>query len=252
LEMMLQDPKGEAALARVFTRAPAWRESVWIQICKRTKVTVAAAATLVNDIARGGNPLSRLESMAWVERLIAAREWPAAYAAWSATLPSGDVAPVNNVYDGKFQRPPQNVGFGWRIFHVDGASAEQRTEADIPYLHLAFEDRRVPFGDVSQLLALQPGEYLLSGRVRGGLRSERGLQWTVTCANESRNKVGESERLTGAFPWRDFKFSLVVPPEGCGAQWLLLQIAARIPAERQIGGEMDFTDLRVEPVQTPK
>ena len=253
LEMMMQDPKGQVALARVFASAPAWREPVWIKICKRSKVTIAAATTLVDDMTKRGKPLTQLERMAWVERLIAAQEWRAAYAAWSATLASGDVASVNDIYDGSFKRPPQNAGFGWRIFHVDGASAEQRTEMDASYLHLAFEDRRVPFGDVSQLLALQPGEYLLRGKVRSdGLRSERGLQWTVTCAEGPRTRIAESERFTGAFLWRDFKFGLVVPDQGCGAQWLLLQIAARIPAERQIGGEIDFTDLHVEPVQTPK
>ena len=47
-------------------------------------------------------------------------------------------------------------------------------------LRVAFEDRRVPFAHVRQLLALGPGRYTLSGRARpDNLRTDRGLVWTA-------------------------------------------------------------------------
>jgi hypothetical protein len=38
-----------------------------------------------------------------------------------------------------------------------------------------------------------------------------------------------------------------VPADDCGAQWLVLEIPARIAAERQLDGDAAFDDLQIQP-----
>ena len=102
------------------------------------------------------------------------------------------------------------------------------------------------FKHVRQLLALPPGKYHLSGRVRlDDLRSERGLVWTLTCTEGGR-VLAETEPMSGHRGWSPFGLDLVVPEQACGGQWLTLRIPARIPAEQLIGGAAWFDDLQIQ------
>ena len=49
----------------------------------------------------------------------------------------------------------------------------------------------------------------------------------------------------GSGPWRDFEASFQVPATDCGAQWLVLRLPARIPAEQRIGGRAWFDTLKI-------
>jgi hypothetical protein len=113
-------------------------------------------------------------------------------------------------------------------------------------LRVEFEDRRVAFRHVRQLLALVPGTYRLEGRVRwDDLRGERGLVWTLTCAENGR-VIAETDPVTGRRDWRTFEQDLVVPAENCGGQWLTLRVPARIAAEQRLGGVAWFDDLSIQ------
>jgi hypothetical protein len=104
----------------------------------------------------------------------------------------------------------------------------------------------VPFSHVSQLLALAPGEYRLQGRVRvDSLRNERGLQWQVVCAHGDRQVLAATERVRGTELWQPFSVVVSVPEHECRAQWLQLILAARIPAEQHISGQVWYDDLRI-------
>jgi hypothetical protein len=63
--------------------------------------------------------------------------------------------------------------------------------------------------------------------------------------------LGSSQRLAGSSPWSTLELDFDVPTENCGAQWLRLELAARIPAETQIGGRAWFDDVAIMPLPDP-
>ena len=101
-----------------------------------------------------------------------------------------------------------------------------------------------------QMLALAPGNYRLNGRVRlDDLRSDRGLVWTLSCAEDGR-QLAETEPMSGHTAWRSFSLDFAVPAEACGGQWLTLRVPARIAAEQRIGGVAWFDDLKINASHT--
>jgi hypothetical protein len=196
--------------------------------------------------SRGG--LSEAELSAWLDRLGRDSHWGEAYLTWVAALPPAQQSELGNVFNGGFEHEPSNSGFDWRFEPVAGAYMERLATAGAGgelALRVSFDDRRVPFRHVRQLLALPPGRYRLSGRTRAeGLRSERGLVWSVLCA-DSNKAVASGPPVTGHTPWRPFSLAFELPAGSCGGQWLELGVPARIAAEQRIGGRAWFDDLRI-------
>ena len=77
-----------------------------------------------------------------------------------------------------------------------------------------------------------------------GLRSARGLVWTIRCADDQR-VVAQTDPVLGHTPWREFSTAFQLPAQGCAGQWLQLSVPARIRAEQRIGGRAWFDDLRI-------
>jgi hypothetical protein len=50
-------------------------------------------------------------------------------------------------------------------------------------------------------------------------------------------------------PWTDFMVKFQVPATECGAQWLQLELPARIDPEFGIEGRVWYQDLRITPSQ---
>jgi hypothetical protein len=111
-----------------------------------------------------------------------------------------------------------------------------------------FHNTRVPFQHVSQLLLLQPGQYRLHGQVRAvALTNERGMRWVISCVEDRRKVLLETDRVTGSTPWTEFDAPFDVPDdERCRAQEIRLVLAARIAAEQEVGGEIWYDGLQIE------
>ncbi len=245
LAALVDDAQARPPLAALLARNPTWRAAFWNRLCSDGSHT-DAIATLVGMLEGSAAPLQPAERAAWLERLIRDHRWAQAYPLWVDTLPPERRASLSNVYDGSFEYAPGDVGFGWRIGHIAGADIAQRGMPGARSLRIEFADRRVAFRHVRQLLALPPGDYRLQGRTRTeALHNERGLQWVIDCAEGHGQRVGATERFSGSGPWRDFATGFVVPDHDCGAQWLQLELAARVPAEQQVSGIIEFTGLEV-------
>ena len=244
LVALADDTHAGSALAALLARNPPWRAAFWNRLCSDDSHT-DAIALLVGTLDGGAAPLQPAERAAWLERLIRDHRWAQAYPLWVDTLPSERRAPLSNVYDGGFEYAPGDVGFGWRIGHIAGADITRRGTPGAHALRIEFADRRVAFRHVRQLLALPSGDYRLRGRVRTeALHNERGLQWVIDCAEGRGQRLGATERFSGSGPWRDFATGFVVPDHDCGAQWLQLELAARVPAEQQVSGIIEFSGLK--------
>jgi tetratricopeptide (TPR) repeat protein len=242
-------PGAHAALAEALAARPPWRKTMLGRIVSRSP-DVASVFPLIERLRTQPGGLDREELSAWIDLLARDGQWGPAYLTWIQSLTPEASQHIGNVYDGSFEGEPGQSGFGWRFDEVAGANItrEQTTGAgDRLALRVKFDDDRVPFHHVRQMLALPPGHFVLSGRVRlDDLRSERGLVWTLNCVG-SRKAIAESEPFSGRREWRDFRVEFDVPGSAdCGGQWLTLVLPARIPAEQRVGGIAWFDDLRIK------
>ena len=244
---MAGDPGAQAALVVHLAQSPPWRGRVMNLLA--TKATDAnAVAPLFERLRQSPGGLTPAEMAAWLDRLGRDGQWGRAWLLWVSQLPPDRLVGLGNLYNGSFEWEPGQGGFHWRLGRVPGARIDRlpTNGADGRLaLRVAFEDRRVPFAHVRQQLALRPGRYTLSGQARPeNLRSERGLVWTVNCVSGGA-ALGETAPLRGNGPWRTFEATVEVPAEGCPAQWLVLRLPARIPAEQRIGGYAWFDALKI-------
>ena len=236
------------ALLPVLATDPSWRTGFLSQAAESV-ANVDVLHGLFHPLDRSAVPLDDREQNVYLERLLREQRYPEAYQAWVTFLSAAGRAALGNVFDGGFEQLPENGGFGWRMGRVAGARIEQVDGSAVggkQALHVLFSNQRVPFSHVSQLLALAPGEYRLQGRVRvDSLRNERGLQWQVVCAHGDRQVLAVTERVRGTEIWQPFSVVVSVPERECRAQWLQLILAARIPAEQHISGQVWYDDLRI-------
>ena len=237
----------QPVLAQLLGRRPPWRLGFLLALFDHGGDS-AGLFPLVQRLQSAPGALSDRELSGWLDRLIKDRQWGPAYLAWVDSLPPARRQHIGNIYNGSFEDEPSLLGFDWRFERIVGAriSRDQATGAvGARALRIAFEDRRVPFQHVRQLMALGPGDYDFSGRSRlEQLRTDRGLVWTLTCAEDSR-VIAETAPLTGQHGWLQFHNTVTVPAQGCGGQWLTLRLPARIPAEQRIGGVAWFDDLQM-------
>lgn len=245
-------PPAQPALVEVLQRRPPWRPA-FLRLVATRAPDVEAVTPVFDALRRGEGGLDPTRELGpWLDRLVREGRVGQAYLLWAASLPPERQRSLGNVFNGDFEHEPLPVGFDWRFGRVSGARISRMK---VPgsgdggmALRVAFEDRRVPFSHVRQLLALPPGDYRLSLRARAdGLRSERGLVWEVTCLAGGR-PLTATPPLRGHGDWQELEVDFTVP-EGCQGQWLVLKLPARIPAEQRIGGRAWFDDLRIRRVR---
>lgn len=238
----------QPALGKLLNTSPPWRGPVLIRLLQEAP-NVIAIAPLIEFLRKSPGGLSKGELSAWLERLTRDRHWRQAYRIWVSQLTPEQQKMRGNVFDGGFELTPSHDGFDWRIDNVPGARIDLLPTTDAggqQALRVSFEDRRVSFNSVRQLLVLRPGQYRLQGRVwLDDLRSERGLVWTLRCV-ENDKVLASTEPLMGSSRWHAFLVPFAVPALDCGGQWLQLSLPARFPAEQQISGRVWFDDLRID------
>jgi hypothetical protein len=241
-------PDAQKEMARLLRQKPPWRKEFLTRLISQYP-DGSRLFPLMEQLRAGPGGLTVQETGWWIARLAHDGQWGVAYLTWVQSLDPEASVRIGNVYNGGFELPPSQTGFDWQFRDVPGARisrAEAVGAGEKLALRVEFEDRRVPFANVRQLLALAPGDYRFRGRVRlDDLRTERGLVWTLTCAN-NKTKLGESEAFSGRRDWREFETEFSVPAERCGGQWLTLRLPSRIPAEQRIGGVAWFDDLAIK------
>ena len=244
-------PGTQSAFVRALAQQPPWR-TPFLQMFASQARDPAAVDRLYRRLdSVPGQSLSTDETTAWVNRQIRDRYWEQAYATWVSSLPAVQRAALGNVFDGDFVFPPSQGGFGWQMPAVAGAVVRTlaSTHADGgKALVIEFDGIQMLFRDVSQLMVLSPGRYVLHGRANArALDTGRGLQWVLTCAEDQQHILASSPLLVGSQPWKDFAVPFEVPASVCGGQWLRLQMGA----PDQISGQAAYAALSVERAPTP-
>lgn len=241
------DPAFAGALADVLQRRPQWRGGLLATLHGDKD---PRAADAVMSALRQGGGLSDEEFDQWIASLLRQDRWGEAYSRWVGSIDlQGEALPL--VYNGQFEQPVSGRGFDWRMSRMAGVSVEFVPDRSAKGLsaHAAFRGRPVAQVNLEQPLLLAPGAYRFSARVRAdALRSDRGLEWTVTCAGPA-GVLASSERVDGTFGWRTVTMDVIVPVTGCQGQWLRLVNPAPLGSAQQVWGDIWFDDVAIQPQQ---
>lgn len=222
---------GAPALAPVLVRMPNWRPEFMSGVIQQAP-DVRDLMHLAIAIDKAGGALTPLERSLYEQRLIAAGEWDQLQTLSGAS---------DGVHDPGFDGSGQGPLTGWQIDTTPGADTLIRDST----LQISFYGRRVPYRAVSQMLFLRPGHYQLSGRVKlENLDAAQGMRWVVWCHN-GREPLGATVAQRGSRDWSAFATEIQVPAD-CPAQWLRLELYARIAAEQQVSGRVLYDDVNIE------
>lgn len=242
-------PESSDVVISALQENPPWRRNFFAMMPK-SLAEPSKLSAVYSSLMKGSTPPTTEEVRPYLQVLIEHGEAPLAYAVWQESLPP-ERRSLASVTNGEFDHAISNSGFDWRLESIRGAQAKVVSVGNGGQaLKVEFYNTRVPFRHVSQVLLLAPGTYRLLGRSKANhLQNERGLQWTVSCARGSNESLGETERMSGTFPWIEFAAQFEVPDRNdCQTQVLQLQLAARIPVEQKIVGDIWFDGLQVERV----
>lgn len=239
-------PEAQPALAEALSRDPLWREMRFTSMIGAASSGLALGP-LMQELRSKPGGVHANEQAAWINRLIADRQYGVAYLAWIESLSPAQQQRIGNIYDGSFELAPSGAAFEWQFHNVTGAQVE-RTKIEggdgEASLRIVFDERSREFAHVAQALLLAPGRYHVSGRDRMmGIDEGAALAWTIACA-ENGKPLGQSPGLSGSHEWQAFGFDFEVPAQGCEAQ----RIALRRPASASasVSGVAMFDDLAVE------
>lgn len=244
LAQLAANPAFANELARVLARRPSWRPGL-LATLQQAKDPRGAEQVLSALRREGGLDATEFEE--WLAYLIRQGRWGEAYGRWASTLDlQGKSLPL--VYNGDFEQPVSNRGFDWRLTRIPGVSLDFVPDRSARGLtaHAAFRGRPVAQVNLEQLLLLGPGRYRFTAKVRAeALRSERGLEWTITCMGQP-EPLATSEPFNGTFNWRSVVMEVNVPVTDCHGQSLRLRNPVPAGSIQQVSGDLWFDDVAVQ------
>ncbi|WP_460733835.1 hypothetical protein [Lysobacter tyrosinilyticus] len=239
LVLLLPHEEVQSALLERLAHAPDWRPSLAAALTAPQTPAEPAAELLERLAAR--TELLPAEVDARIALLGRLGRDTEARSAWLQSLPQqarsgGDAW----LFDGGFEHPDINGGYGWRIaqqpalavVYDDAAPLEGRYA-----LAFAFAGRAVAAPGLEQSLALGPGNYRLDLAVENGTDATRPFAIEVACMGV------EAPRLSLPLPaeapsWVHSSGTFDIPETGCPGQVLRLQYLGRSLQERMVSGTL--------------
>jgi tetratricopeptide (TPR) repeat protein len=196
-------------------------------------------------------PVTPQERQTYVARLKKEGHIDEAYVHWLNGLSSQQRAQLGLLYDGGFELPFQNDGFGWDIRSSPKALVRRGSTDDIDgdaALHIVFSEFDGRFNGVSQDMFLNSSAYRVTGLGRtDGLDTQDGIKWLVRCLQSKTTELGESERFLGSSKWEEFSFEFEVP-EDCGLQQIRLVSVGEGNVGRRVTGSLWFDRLVIRQI----
>lgn len=233
LTKLIADPEGRAALARMLARNPAWRKE-FHDAARGRKVRPEYALLLMKEVAALTGGRAGPERGLYLQSLLEAGQFVRARTIWSAGLAPAERAKDGLLFDGAFNGSGAPPPFNWQFHDGDVGRAEPAREPGRRHLDIVYYGGR-DFTLAEQTLALAPGRYRLSFRVRSEAGIKSGdLSWRVTCTALANPAVTLS--LAGATAKPASRSAGFVVPQACGSQRLLLvaqpgDLSAEVRAE---------------------
>jgi hypothetical protein len=187
--------------------------------------------------------------------LIQHKIYDLAYYTWLQFLPADQLRNAGLLFNGSFDDAPSGLPFDWTITQGSGVTIDivpTRDNSDAHALLVDFLYGRVDYHSVNELVLLTPGTYQFNGRYNGKIVGPRGLKWRLVCAGGSATRIGESSMIRETTSgWKDFQFIFTVPATDCRAQYVRLDLDARMASEELVSGSILFDQLRILRVTSP-
>src|SRR5215475_4932667 len=248
LARIAEDKEAVLAFKEMLSRDPPWRA----QFFDALPSSITDARTPLNlllALKHSPVPPAATELRSYLDFLIDKKLYALAYYTWLQLLPPDQISGAGFVFNGGFQTVPSGLPFDWLISPGAGTTVDIDTVPDDGgnrALFARFEDGRVDFGRVAQLIMLAPAKYRLEATYKGTLFGQRGLKWRVTCVEGPTAAVGESGMIKGVSSvWKTVEFSFTVPGSNCPAQYLHLDLDARMASEQFVSGEVWLDNVRI-------
>ncbi len=245
LTELVEKDKVTADVTALLSANPPWRTA----FLSRLTGSITDARTplyLLLGLRKTAHPPTQREIAGYITFLINRKFHELAYYTWLQFLPRDELATLSPLYNPSFELAPSGLPFDWVLAQGSGVISEIRPRFDTSgekALFVEFGLGRVEFPGVRQVTLLGPGTYELKGKYKGSLIGPRSLIWRVTCAGST---LIRSDLLRGdPRTWREFTLSFTVPPTGCRAQEVRLDLDARSASERLVTGSMWFDDLEL-------
>lgn len=251
---IIQNKDGAALVEKVLARNPPWRTE-FIATLPNDVTDVRTPLTLLLALRQDPTPPKTADIVPYLNFLIAHKFYGLAYYTWLQFLSPNELRHVGFLFNGNFDGALSGAPFDWNITQGTGVMidvAPRPDKADQHVLMVDFEFGRVDYHSVTELVMLAPGTYQFHGQYQGNLLGPRGLKWRVVCANGKSTSGGESPMITGVTQgWKNVAFTFTVPPQDCTAQYVRLDLDARMASEELVSGTILFDDLQISRVANP-
>jgi hypothetical protein len=248
LARLAENRTAAPALKDMLIQNPPWR----LQFFETLPSSITDARTLLDllmAVKSSTAPPTTAELRSYLSFLIGRKFYSLAYYTWLQFLSPDEINHVGLVYNGNFDAVPSGLPFDWLITPGAGVMTDIDAVPDGDgnrALSVRFEDSRVDFRGVVQLVVLAPAKYHFEAAYRGTLIGQRGLRWRVICAGGTGTTIGESGMIRGiSSAWKSVEFSFTVPSADCPAQYLRLDLDARMASEQFVSGQLWFDNLRI-------
>ena len=207
------DPAAVRAAVARLALAPGWRTS-FIKAVVRDADRTDGPDRLLAALRKTDHPPTDEEAGAYLNRLLMAHLYTAAYASWTEDLPRRRQPGASLLYNGDFQwLPPALPPFDWELYPSGAASAQFATAPGRKGagLYVRYAGGLISQPVASQLLMLPSGRYRFSGMTLFGetMEPER-LHWLVKCENG--DMLAELVNTSPSPRWRPFELFFVAPP----------------------------------------
>jgi hypothetical protein len=224
---------------------PPWR-SAFFSYLYPSVTDVRTPLAILLSLKPTQAPPTAEELNGYLTYLVQHRFYNLAYYAWLQFLSPEELQHVGLLYNGNFATPPSGSQFDWQITQGSGVAVDiEPADAGQQALTVDFLYGRVDYQSVSELVMLAPGTYRFQGQYKGELIGPRGLKWRVACA-EDNAAIAESPMIGGEVQqWTDLDFTFTVPATKCAAQYIRLDLDARMASEQLVTGSMMFTALTI-------
>lgn len=236
-------------MAAMLLTNPPWRELFFTWL-KGNIEDPRMPLQLLLKLKQSPTPPTAAEFGFYTTLLINHKLYDLAYAAWLQSLDNERLAHAGFIYNGAFDYGPSSFPFAfeWALKPGSGVITDIVTTEDTNRaLMIRFGPGRVDFKPVSQMTMLAPGNYSLTARYRGDIKSRRGLKWRIECAGAPVVKLAESDPINGATPtWTSLSIDFSVPKEGCRAQLVQFLLDARSTSETMVSGSILIDDVAIK------
>ena len=245
-------PTAKGELTSVLAKDPPWRAQ-FFNALPRNVTDARTPLELLLSLRDTAAPPTDTEREAYLQALIEHKLYEVAYYSWLQFLPPDQLSKAGRLYNGSFEVPPSGLPFDWVFKKGPGVNIKFAPRPDHDReqaLLIEFGPGRVDFsGGISELVLLPPGNYRLEGKYKADLVSQRGLQWSVKCADAAA-PIGVSGTMNGSSPtWQDIDLTFTVPEDECPAQYVSLALDARSASEQFVSGAVWYDDLNIARIE---